>query len=163
MKISHLLVRTFVVLIVSAVLSCQERKTIPPNTLPCPDAVVSKTPEQILIGNSWKVEDLRYVQNNTFRYYKRGIEYNTANYDGEYTEFFSDNTGVNHGWDLTNTPLTWSFTNTEKTTIKYTLKYATPLTVTWDNMIFSEKSIRYTESYTKEGTNFLVAGIRTPR
>ena len=163
MKISQVLVKAFMVLIVSAVLSCQEQKTITPNTLPCPDVVVSKSPEEILIGKSWKVEDLRYVQTNVFRYYKRGIEYNTANYDGEYTEFFSDNTGVNHGWDLSTIPLTWSFTNAEKTTIRFTLKYPTPLTVVWDNMIFSEKSIRYTESYTKEGTNYLIAGIRTPK
>ena len=165
MKISQILIRSAAVLTMSIPLtfSCQEQKVITPNTLPCPDSITTKTPEQILTGSAWKVEDLRYVQNNSYLYYIRGRGHNTANYDGEYTEFFSDNTGINHGWNSDNIPLTWSFIDPEKTTIRYVLQYPTPVTVTWENMLFTEKSIRYTESYTKEGINYLVAGIRTPK
>lgn len=99
--------------------------------------VVPKTPEQLLTATAWKLDELRYLQNNVPHYYKRDGTQNTESFSEEYIEFFSDNTGKYSGQNSSTASLTWGFTNPEKTMIQYTLSYG--LRVTWENVILSEK------------------------
>lgn len=148
MKIYQILVRYIIVLSLLINFSCTKN-------------VSPKTPEELLTASPWKIDELRYLQTNLPQYYKRGGSQNTVNFSEEYIEFFSDHTGQYHDQNLQSASFTWSFTNPEKTIIRYTFQYG--LVVTWENIILSEKAIRYTEYYNRDGINSLAEGIRIPK
>lgn len=130
----------------------------------CKKDVQPETPEELLTKTEWQVDELRYLKNNVLNYYKRGQEGNTVNYDNEYIKFDQNKKGMLYG-TLSPTPITWAFANSDKTKIQFTVSFQgyTPFLVTWDNIILSENSIRYTEYYTQDGIKVLAEGTRTPR
>ncbi|GAB4020597.1 hypothetical protein GCM10028808_62390 [Spirosoma migulaei] len=77
--------------------------------LACQKNVDPKTPEQILTGNPWKIDELRYLQNNIAYYYKRGVS--ASSLSDEYIEFYSDNTGKYRDHNAITVALTWNFIN----------------------------------------------------
>lgn len=149
MEIKQVLVRGTLIFIISTFLACKKEDVTP------------KTPEQILTKNAWKIDELRYLQDNVPHYYKRGGTQNTESFSDEYIEFFSDKTGRYYAQDLSSVPITWNFVNAEKTIIQYTIQYG--LVVTWESIILTEGSIRYTEYYTRNGIKSLAEGIRIPK
>jgi hypothetical protein len=124
-----------------------------------------KTPEEILTGQMWKMDEIRALQNNNVIYYKRGGASNTISYDAEVIQFKADFTGI------TNTssgsfPFTWSFVNAEKTKLKFTIQYSASfsLLINWENIIYSSNALRYTEYYTHPSLgNTLGEGFRSPK
>jgi hypothetical protein len=156
------LLKSFFVLATLAVLTFQ----ISGCKKDCPkDDIPTKTPEEILTGQMWKIDEIRSLQNNTPTYYKRGGTSNTINYDAEVIQFKTDFTGIT----TTSTgsfPFTWSFVNAEKTKLKFTIQYSASfsLLVNWENIIYASNSLRYTEYYTHPSLgNTLSEGYRIPK
>ncbi|MEP7375330.1 MAG: hypothetical protein ABI675_18160 [Chitinophagaceae bacterium] len=58
--------------------------------------------------------------------------------------------------------MTWEFAASEKTSLKFIINYATPLTVNWENLAFSESSISYAEYYNRTGNNTFSIATRIP-
>ncbi|WP_157815970.1 hypothetical protein [Spirosoma pollinicola] len=129
--------------------------------LSCTKDVAPQTPEQLLTAHAWKIDEIRYLQNNTPHYYKRGGTQNTESFSDEYIEFFSDKTGKYYAQDQSSASLTWGFANAEKTILQYTLQSSLP--ITWENLILTKGSIRYTEYYDRYGTKSLAEAIRIPK
>src|SRR6185295_9700538 len=59
--------------------------------LPC-DTLPTKTPEEILTANPWKIQKIRTLQNSTFYFYQRGSA--NTDLDNEYITFKPDHTGT---------------------------------------------------------------------
>lgn len=133
-------------------------------TSSCEKGVAPKDPEEILTGSIWQVEELRYLKNNLQYYYKRGSLDSNIDYDNEYIKFNKDKTGTLYG-KLPPAPVTWAFANADKTAIRFKVQFqgVAPVYVTWENVIYDESLIRYTEYYIQDGIETLGAGIRTPR
>ena len=117
--------------------------------------------EQILTSGIWKIDEIRFLQNNSqILYYKRGnTSGNTANFDTESIKFNSDNTGTYIAGGITYT-LTWAFVDAAKTKLAFTISYPTPLVINWENIVYTETSIQYTEYYNRTGNLSLGVGIR---
>jgi hypothetical protein len=100
------------------------------------------------------------LQSNTqFLYYKRGnTSGNTANYDTESIKFNTDKTGTYIAGGISYT-LTWDFADATKNKLLFTIAYSTPLLVTWENIIYSETDLRYSEYYNRNGN--LSMGVAT--
>ena len=130
----------------------------------CKKPLEPKTADELLTGSLWQIEEIRYLKLNVEQHYKRGASDNTVNYDNEYIKFESNKTGTLYG-SLAPAPVTWSFANPEKTKLQFTVQFqgVAPILVTWENILFSEQSIRYTEYYIQDGAMALGEGIRTPR
>src|SRR5258705_13668863 len=113
---------TLLLFIVSLFLlySCKKSED---NTSPTPP-----TPEELLTKSSWKINELRYEQVNAsgtgaIYYYKRGTTGNIGNFDNENIVFVNNNTGT-FTLGSTVAPITWQFTNTEKTKLQLTINYS---------------------------------------
>ena len=121
--------------------------------------------EAIVISNSWKLLEIRGVDEGTVLYYLRGGSSNTTSYDNEYyvfnanhTGFEIDNAGVNH--DIPQ----WSLTNPDnpKLTMTYNIDGVTTMMITWDNLRFKDNSLYYDEYYSNPvvGNDFHGQAIR---
>ena len=120
-----------------------------------------KTLEEVLISRPWRMEELRFLQNNTFYYYKRGASGNSLNFDSDVITFNANKTGTYVGGNGTFS-LTWDFTDGTKTKIAFTLNYATPIVVNMENITFTETTLKYTEYYTYNGWKTLAVVSRIP-
>jgi hypothetical protein len=120
-----------------------------------------KSLEEVLTSTSWKMEEIRFLQNNTFYYYKRGATGNSLSFDSDVITFNTNKTGTYIG-DGTTYPLTWDFTDAGKTKVSIIINYATPLTVTMENISYTNTSLKYTEYYNRNGTNTLASVSRIP-
>lgn len=139
----------FALVIVFSLLSCSKDDTTPPTL----------SQEQVLISGIWKIDEIRFLQSNIFFYYKRGnTSGNTSNFDTESIKFNSDYTGTYIAGGITYA-VNWSFTEATKTKITFTIAYPTPLVVNWENIIYTETSIQYTEYYNRTGN--LSLGVAT--
>ena len=124
---------------------------------------VEKSPVEILTSHKWQIDEIRFLQENIPYYYKRGASGgNNINYDSEYIKFNTDKTGERSDDNLVY-PFTWDFIDDEKTKIKILLQEDKMLTVIWENIIYKEKSLKYSEYYNKIGTNSLAVATRTPK
>jgi hypothetical protein len=112
----------------------------------------TKTPEEILTSSAWKIDEIRFLQNNTFYYYKRGVTANVAGLDNESITFKADKTGTYIAGPETYT-LTWDFVDVNKTKLRYIVNYTTPVTINWENIKYSETLLDYSEYYTRNGVN----------
>jgi hypothetical protein len=124
------------------------------------DDITATSAEQILTSGVWKIDEIRFLQSNTqFLYYKRGnTSGNTANYDTESIKFNTDKTGTYIAGGISYT-LTWDFADATKNKLLFTIAYSTPLLVTWENIIYSETDLRYSEYYNRNGN--LSMGVAT--
>lgn len=120
-----------------------------------------KTPLELLTGSAWALDELRFLQNNTPQYYKRGGSNNTHDFSQEMLVFKSDNTGIKYESYGTE-PFTWSFVSDDKTKIKITLQESPTLEIMWENLVYDDDLITYTEYYKRQGVNSLAVGKRTP-
>ena len=126
----------------------------------------AKTKEEMLTTGIWKIDELRFSQVNTSAggatyYYKHGITANIANMDNENIQFQANNTG-SYTLGAVTSPLVWSFANSEKTKMQFTITYSPTniLTVNWENVTVSETALKYSEYYTTS-TGITSIGIGT--
>jgi hypothetical protein len=119
-------------------------------------------PLAILTGKVWAMDEIRYLQNNTNAYYKRGGSTNTVNFDDAIIKFNRDGTGTTN-WQGNSISFVWSFVSNDRTKVALTLSTGSIRLINWDNMTFSESAITYTETYNNSGTNSLAQAKRTPR
>ena len=131
--------------------SCEKDSDTPPN----------KTPEEILTANSWKIEKIRTLQDDSYYYYQRGSV--NTDLDNEYITFKTDHTGTyiaNNGAQSAIT--SWNFVDAEKTLLQYTIAFSTPLIVNWENLQLTPNSIKYGEYHNLNGINMSIA-TRIPK
>ena len=122
------------------------------------DTTTSLSQEQILTSGVWKIDEIRFLS-GTFFYYKRGnTSGNTANFDTESVQFNADHTGSYIAGGVTY-PVTWSYADATKTKLTFTIAYSTPLVVNWENIVYTDTSIQYTEYYNRNGV--LSLGVAT--
>jgi hypothetical protein len=121
--------------------------------------VVPINKDSVLTTTSLKVDEMRFLQNNTVYYYKRGASGNSANFDTESIKFNSNNSGTYNAGGI-NYTFTWNWIDAAKTKLQYTVSYSPALTITWDQLQFTNNSVSYTESYNRNGSNSLGYGIR---
>ena len=57
-------------------------------------STTTKTPEEILTSSAWRIDEIRFLQNNTPYYYKRGVTANILSFDTESIKFNADKTGT---------------------------------------------------------------------
>lgn len=118
----------------------------------------------ILTANPWKLLELRTNNAGTFDYYLRGGTSNTQDFTNEYMTFNSNNTGTYTANNGTQTSFTWNFTDATNKKILWVINLGTPLTITWENILYDDGQLRYTEYYTfQNGGNVLSEGIRIPK
>lgn len=127
------------------------------NTIMIPPPVVNK--DSVLTATTLKLEEFRFMQNNTVYYYKRGATGNTANFDTETIKFNANGTGTYVAGGITYS-LTWNWVDAAKTKIQYVVSYNPALTITWEQMSFTNTSVSYTETYNRNGTNTIGYGLR---
>ncbi|GAO41204.1 hypothetical protein [Flavihumibacter petaseus] len=122
------------------------------DTLIIKDTVLTDFPKDtlaFLTGRTWRIQEIRILQNQQFYFYQYGGSDHT--FDDEYIKFNTDGTGQYHA-DGVNDNLVWAFKGDTKTKIEYTLNRTTPLVVNWENMHYKKDSLIYSEYYIKNGT-----------
>jgi hypothetical protein len=124
--------------------------------------------EAILTANSWKLLELRGLNEGTVLYYLRGGSSNTDDYTNEYYVFNSNHTGYevdNSGFTKNITQWALSNPNNPKLTCTYQLDPSTTMVLTWENLRFKNKSLYYDEYYFNSVVNkdFHGQGIRIPK
>ncbi len=128
----------FILLLTCIVISCSKDNG---------NTTTTKAPEEILTESIWRLDEIRFLQNNTPYYYKRGQTGDVLGFDSESIKFNVDKTGTYKSGNTYN--LSWDFADATKTKIRYVINYPTPLTVNWENIKYSETLIEYTEYYNK--------------
>ena len=124
-----------------------------------PPTEESKSPEELLTAHSWKIQELRWVDQGVMYYYLRGTPGNGDIVAVEALTFNMDGTGKTHD----NTPLTWQFLDAGKTKLKFTLNFASgPVTVNWEHMVIKATSITYSEYWTRPTGPSIGFGTRVP-
>lgn len=125
------------------------------------------TPEQLLTSSAWKIDELRWMQYNSSNigasyYYKKGVTSNIANLDNENILFSGNNIGT-YTLGSSSYPITWQFTNPDKTKLQFIITYSpgNTLSVNWENIFLSSTLLRYSEYYTTNtGIVSLASGSR---
>lgn len=115
--------------------------------------------DSVLTAKNLQLDEIRFLQNNTQYYYKRGATGNTANFDTEYIKFNSNNTGTYVAGGVTYT-LTWNWIDQAKTKLQYIVSYSPALTVTWEQLQFTNNSLAYAEYYNKSGMQSMGYAVR---
>jgi hypothetical protein len=116
----------------------------------------------VLTSKEWKIDEIRFLQNDVPYFYKRGAAGNSANFDNEYIKFNSDFTGT-YSADGLSYNITWSFKNGDKTKIEYTVLFSTPMLVNMENIIYNESYFKYSEYYQKNNIYSLATVSRVPK
>jgi hypothetical protein len=133
------------------------------DTIIIKDTVLST---ELLVANSWKMQEMRGVLGGTKRYYLRGGSANTENLDNEYIAFNQNGTGTYVENNSIQHSITWSFSNDAHTKLALILSNTpTTFTITWDNIRYKNKSL-YFDSYYTDGNlnaNEHSQNIRIPR
>lgn len=127
----------------------------------CPNPP-EKTPEQILTGVSWKIDEIRSQIGDVPYSYKRGSSNHEL--DNEYITFRQDHTGTYVAPDGKQYQIsTWNFVDSPKTKLRYTITFSTPLVVNWEIMAMKPDSIKYGEYYVSNEGPSLAYATRIPR
>lgn len=116
---------------------------------------------QVLTSRQWKIDEIRFLQADSPYYYKRGGIGNAVNLDNEFIKFNSDYTGI-YFTDGNTYIFTWGFKSGNKTKIEYLVQFPTPLLVNWENLIYNDNYLRYSEYYHKNDFNSLATVLRIP-
>jgi hypothetical protein len=118
----------------------------------------------ILTANSWKPLEMRGLVNNTYVYYVRGGTNNTQSFDNEYMNFKSNGTGIYHDNVGGETTFTWNFTDATNTKLVWVWNNPSgTITNKWENIVYDNASLRYTEYANVNGVNTLVSETRIPK
>jgi hypothetical protein len=115
--------------------------------------------DSVLTADTLKIEEIRFLQNNTQYYYKRGAAGNSANFDTEYIKFNSNNTGSYFAAGITYT-FTWNWVDLAKTKLQYVVSYSPALTVNWEQLQFTNNSLAYAEYYNRTGSQSMGYAVR---
>jgi hypothetical protein len=115
--------------------------------------------DSVLTAKTLQLEEIRFLQNNMQYYYKRNATGNTANFDTEYIKFNTNNTGSYVAGGITYT-LTWNWIDQAKTKLQYVVSYSPALTVTWEQLQFTNNSLAYAEYYNKSGMESMGYAVR---
>jgi hypothetical protein len=127
----------------------------------CADDSNPKTQEELLTAKTWKTDEARIqLSNGTAQYYKRGGSGNTVNYDSDSLKFNTNNTGIYYSTG-TQTPITWNFTNGEKSKMTIVISYASPLTINLENVTLADTYFSYSQFVTA-GVSYLASVRRLP-
>lgn len=149
-------------------LSSCTKEVLQIDTVTIHDTIIKEAPIpvldtlSILTGKQWQINEIRFLQDDSPYYYKRGALNNNANFDNEYIKFNADFTGIYYSDGNTNS-ITWAFKDADKTRITYTISFGTPLVVNWENIQYNANFIKYSEYYKKNGVNSLAGVWRIPR
>jgi hypothetical protein len=142
--------------------SCQKKDDGPkkPDDNPCVP-VQAKPVDSLLTAVTWKLQEARWLQQNTMYHYERGVSNNEASFGMDSIRFRNDGTGSYT--NISGTAIfNWKFNNVEKSKIQLTLHDG--LIVNWENVYLSSNIFRYGESFTlPNGTSSLGTYYRTPR
>ena len=119
----------------------------------------------ILTANPWKLQEYKGISNGMNLYYYRGGTNNTESFDNEYIVFKSDKTGTYYtNSSDTPMPLTWEFASTSNTKIVYTVVIrGNPRVVTWDDIVYKNKSLKFTQSWSTPQATSFTYNIRIPK
>jgi hypothetical protein len=120
---------------------------------------------QILTANPWKLQEYKGVVGGSNVYYLRGGTGNNVNYDNENIVFRADKTGTYYDNFNTPIPLTWDFADATNTKIIYTVQFISPgaTVITWDNIVYKDRSLKYSQSWTQGTTNSHTYNVRIPK
>ncbi|HET9824401.1 MAG TPA: hypothetical protein VFP87_03650 [Chitinophagaceae bacterium] len=117
----------------------------------------------ILTANSWKILEDRALVGSNYVYYLRGGTSNTQNFDNEYITFSANNTATYTDNNGGQSSFTWNFTDASNKKLVWLWNLPQPVTVTWENIVYDDGAIRYTEYYTQFGVNTLSSEVRIPK
>lgn len=119
-----------------------------------------KTPEKLLTQQTWKADEIRIqLSNNRTSFYKRGEVGNT--YDSDSLKFNPNNTGIYY-YEGESFPITWKFTNAEKSKMYITIDQPpVPHTVYLENIQLTKTSFKYVQ-YFNGALSYLASGTRVP-
>jgi hypothetical protein len=130
------------------------------DTLQEKDTLLTPT---ILTATPWKLQYATLLYGNNVVRYVRGGASNTQSFDNEFITFNSNGTGIYTDDTGTQTTLTWSFTDATNKKLIWVWNLPTPITITWDNLVYDDNAIRYTESYNNSGVNYVGSEMRIPK
>lgn len=125
-----------------------------------PAAEIANTNENPITAVTWKVEESRVIDGNDMKFYKRGEQSNTINFDNDFYKFNADNTGV-YSFNGQDYKFNWKYLDAEKTKIEMTVLYPTPLIVNLENVTVTATSLKYTRLQKVNGLNFVAVESRT--
>ena len=126
-----------------------------------PSPTLSK--QQILVKNTWQVDEL-LVNNsgNNSHYIRGGINTTGINYDAVRITFKSDGTGT-YTTDRGQTfPSTWKFTSTDEQNMELSVIYPTVVTYTWNIVEINENALYNTTALSTEDNDLLVSARYVP-
>ncbi|MEO6490830.1 MAG: hypothetical protein ABIO04_12880 [Ferruginibacter sp.] len=150
-------------------MSCKKEKIIE-NTITVIDTVTVSYETPIttinISANKWMIQEKRGLNGGDLVYYLRGAGGNTESFDNEYIQFNSDHTGLYHENGGTDRNITWNFTNSTNSTMKFTLAN-TPSTfdIYWENMRLIGGKLYFDQFFTDGNTlqNNHSVDIRIPK
>jgi hypothetical protein len=141
-------------LILALPLISVSRFDVPPN---------KKNLTPCFVNISWKLEEIRFQQDNVAYYYKNG-DYSRTNirFDDDSIIFLADGTGTYHQSDDAEYPITWKAENDGQLIFKIQkFRFNKDLVVTWEHINCNGTNISYTEYYTHaNGVHSLGYGMR---
>lgn len=129
--------------------------------------VKTKSVEDYLVGKSWKIQEITFVQNNQLYYYLRGGSGNTASFPNDVLVFNADGTGTYTTTAGDSFHTTWDFQDSEKSKINYTVydydagaaKTGSNLVVRMENVNVSDSTLKYAEIYTNGNGNSIISSV----
>ena len=125
-----------------------------------PAVDITKPNENPLILFTWKVEESRVIDGNDMKYYKRGEQANTIDFENDFYKFNLDNSGV-YSFNGQDYKFNWKYLDAEKGKIEMTILYPTPLIVTLENVTVTATSLKYIRLQKVNGLNFVAVESRT--
>lgn len=125
-----------------------------------PAAEITAANENPLTSVTWKVEESRVIDGNEMKFYKRGEQGNTINFDNDFYKFNTDNTGI-YSFSGQDYKFNWKYLDAEKSKIEMTILYPTPLIVNLENVTVSASSFKYTRLQKVNGLSFVAVESRT--
>jgi hypothetical protein len=123
------------------------------------DGTTTKTTTELLTSQTWKIQELRWLDQGVMYYYLRGTPGNGGIVAPETLTFYVNGTGKTHD----NTSLTWQFLDGAKTKLQFIVNFASgPVTVNWEHVVIKENSITYSEFWTRPTGPSVGFGTRIP-
>ena len=111
------------------------------------------TNTQLLTQHVWEVNYIIYQNANAQVEYTRGGTNTTGETWGAATYTYNANgTGTFVDYSGTAYSLTWAFVPGSQNQMTYTLNYATPVTITVDDMQLTDSSYQYSFNFDASGT-----------
>lgn len=116
-----------------------------------------------IVNKTWRLDELRFLQDNIPYYYKRSDANSNMNFDNDQITFFDSGKGLYIQGDGKEYSLEWSENDRED--LIYTIKkfrFEKDLVVTWEHLKYEGDTISYAEFYTHaNGIRSLAYGIRS--